>query len=135
MAVIAKMVRVMMLAPFLLVLSWWLARSERRADHQPMDSGSVKAAPHSRITIPWFALGFVLVAGIHSLGVLPAALVQAGVQLDTLLLTLAMAALGLTTHIAAVRAAGTRPLLLAMVLFGWLLGAGWLLNLWLPQWL
>jgi uncharacterized integral membrane protein (TIGR00698 family) len=136
MAVIAKMVRVMMLAPFLLVLSWWLARSERRADHQPMDSGSVKAAaPHSRITIPWFALGFVLVVGIHSLGVLPAALVQAGVQLDTLLLTLAMAALGLTTHIAAVRAAGTRPLLLALVLFGWLLGAGWLLNLWLPQWL
>jgi len=27
------------------------------------------------------------------------------------------------------------PLLLALVLFGWLLGAGWLLNLWLPQWL
>jgi uncharacterized integral membrane protein (TIGR00698 family) len=28
-AVIAKMVRVMMLAPFLLVLSMWLTRSER----------------------------------------------------------------------------------------------------------
>ena len=66
--------------------------------------------------------------------VLPAPLVQAGVQLDTVLLTLAMAALGLTTHIAAVRAAGTKPLLLALVLFGWLLGAGLLLNLWLPQW-
>lgn len=135
MAVIAKMVRVMMLAPFLLVLSWWLARSERRADALKNDSNTSKpSTQRSAITIPWFALGFVLVAGIHSLGVLPAPLVQAGVQLDTVLLTLAMAALGLTTHIAAVRAAGTKPLLLALVLFGWLLGAGLLLNLWLPQW-
>ena len=134
MAVIAKMVRVMMLAPFLLALSWWLARSERRADALQNDSSASKpSAQLSPITIPWFALGFVLVAGIHSLGVLPAPLVAVGVQLDTLLLTLAMAALGLTTHIAAVRAAGTKPLLLALVLFGWLLGAGLLLNIWVPQ--
>ena len=133
MAVIAKMVRVMMLAPFLLALSWWMARSERQA--RGTDTTASAPAAGSRITIPWFALGFVLVAGIHSLGVLPAPLVHAGVQLDTLLLTVAMAALGLTTHIAAVRAAGTKPLLLALVLFGWLLGAGLLLNLWVPQWL
>lgn len=132
MAVIAKMVRVMMLAPFLLILSWWLARSERQTGEGQADSGHATPSP---ISIPWFALGFVLVAGIHSLDILPAPLVAVGVQLDTLLLTLAMAALGLTTHIAAVRAAGTKPLLLALVLFGWLLGAGLLLNLWLPQWL
>ncbi|MEQ6433544.1 YeiH family protein [Comamonas sp. w2-DMI] len=124
-AVISKMVRVMMLAPFLLVLSMWLARSER-------GQGGEGGAGGSRITIPWFALGFVLMAGIHSLGVLPDGLVAAGVELDNVLLTLAMAALGLTTHIGAVRAAGTRPLLLASLLFVWLLVAGWALNLWIP---
>ncbi len=120
MAVIAKMVRVMMLAPFLLLLSAWWARKNAKgtADSQP--------AP---ISIPWFALGFVVVAGVNSLDLLPRSLVQFGVQLDNLLLAVAMAALGLSTHISAVRAAGTRPLLLALVLFGWLLGAGLLLNL------
>jgi len=133
MAVVAKMVRVMMLAPFLLLLSWGLARRHRQ-DPAPSGTTGTARAQRGTITVPWFALGFVLVAGIHSLGVLPAPLVQAGVQLDTVLLTLAMAALGLTTHIGAVRAAGTKPLLLAALLFAWLLGAGLLLNLGVPTW-
>lgn len=124
-AVIAKMVRVMMLAPFLLILSMWLSRSER-------NEGVNDGQPSKRITIPWFALGFVLMAGINSLGVLPKELVSAGVQLDNALLAIAMAALGLTTHIRAVRAAGTKPLILALALFIWLLVVGLLLNLWIP---
>ena len=124
-AVISKMVRVMMLAPFLLILSMWLARSER-------GQGNAGGTGGGKITIPWFALGFVLMAGIHSLGVLPDGLVATGVELDNVLLAVAMAALGLTTHIGAVRAAGTKPLLLASLLFVWLLVAGWALNLWIP---
>ena len=124
-AVISKMVRVMMLAPFLLLLSLSMARGGGR-DSQ--DHGG----PPRRIAIPWFALGFVAMAGVHSLGVLPAPVVQAGVQLDNALLAIAMAALGLSTHVSAVRAAGTRPLLLAALLFAWLLGAGLLFNRWVP---
>jgi uncharacterized integral membrane protein (TIGR00698 family) len=123
-AVIAKMVRVMMLAPFLLILSMWLSRSER--------AEGVSQGQTGRITIPWFALGFVAMAGVNSLGLLPEAVVSWGVQLDNALLAIAMAALGLTTHIGAVRAAGTKPLLLALILFAWLLVAGLLLNLWIP---
>ncbi|WP_284213012.1 YeiH family protein [Comamonas jiangduensis] len=118
-AVIAKMVRVMMLAPFLVLLSAALARSLRQAGDA------------AGISIPWFALGFVAVAGIHSLGILPDAVVRVGVELDNLLLAIAMAALGLTTHWQAVRAAGIKPLLLAAILFAWLLGAGGLLTYWL----
>ncbi len=70
-------------------------------------------------------------AGIHSLGILPDAIVRVGVELDNLLLAIAMAALGLTTHWQAVRAAGIKPLLLAAILFAWLLGAGGLLTYWL----
>ncbi len=123
-AVIAKMVRVMMLAPFLLLLALWQAREDRQ-------DGTTQATGLGGIRLPWFALGFVVVAGIHSLGVLPRPLVEWGVQLDNLLLAVAMAALGLTTHVQAVRAAGVKPLLLAALLFAWLLGAGLLFTQWL----
>ena len=123
-AVISKMVRVMMLAPFLLLLSMAVARGNR--------SSQVSYGQPRRITIPWFALGFVAMAGVNSLGVLPAAVVQVGVQLDNALLAVAMAALGLTTHVRAVRAAGTKPLLLAALLFAWLLVVGLLFNRWVP---
>jgi len=41
---------------------------------------------------------------------------------------MAMAALGLTTHFSAIRAAGTRPLLLAALLWGWLIVGGAVVN-------
>ena len=117
-AVITKMVRVMMLAPFLLGLSLLLARGRGKADGQ-----------RSKISVPWFAFGFIVMVGFNSLQVLPAPLAGTLVNLDTVLLAMAMAALGLTTHASALRQAGTRPLLLALLLFGWLLGGGLLINL------
>lgn len=122
-AVIAKMVRVMMLAPFLLLLSAFVARRLRHTSAADASAGG--------ITIPWFALGFVAMAGVNSLGILPATFTRLGVELDNLLLAIAMAALGLTTHWQAVRAAGIKPLLLAALLFAWLLGAGALFTHWL----
>ena len=116
-AVITKMIRVMMLAPFLLILSAWLGRR-----HQ---SGSTEAR---RITIPWFALGFLAMAGFNSLHWLPQTWVSWLIALDNLLLAMAMGALGLTTHFSAIRRAGTKPMLLASALFGWLLFGGTLIN-------
>jgi len=117
-AVIAKMVRVMMLAPFLVGLSALLARGRH--------AGS---GPRSKIAVPWFAFGFIAMVGFNSLHLLPARLAAALIDLDTALLAMAMAALGLTTHVSALRQAGTRPLLLAVLLFAWLLGGGLLINL------
>ncbi|WMJ68863.1 YeiH family protein [Stenotrophomonas sp. 24(2023)] len=114
-AVITKMVRVMLLAPFLVVLSLWLARGSK---------GTHDGTGKARIVVPWFAFGFVAVAGINSLHLLPAGLQAALIQADTVLLAMAMAALGLTTHVSALRQAGLKPLLLALVLFGWLLFGG-----------
>jgi len=120
-AVIAKMVRVMMLAPFLLLLSAWIAR------HRGAERAS--GARAGRVVIPWFALGFVAVAGLNSLALLPTAVVHAVTDIDTALLAMAMAGLGLTTHVSAIRKAGVRPLALAAVLFAWLVGGGLLINL------
>ncbi|MEO5686840.1 MAG: YeiH family protein [Burkholderiaceae bacterium] len=118
-AVIAKMVRVMMLAPFLVMLSAWVTRS--RGTPAP-----TQARP--RIAIPWFALGFVAVAGLHSLDVLPAATVAAANTLDVAVLAIAMAALGLTTRVSAMKAAGLAPLGLGATLFAWLVIGGGAIN-------
>jgi uncharacterized integral membrane protein (TIGR00698 family) len=119
-AVIAKMVRVMMLAPFLVVLSAYLSRSN--------DATEITQKP-GRIVIPWFALGFVAVAGLNSLALLPRAVVDAAIDIDTVMLAMAMAALGLTTHISAIRNAGIKPLALAALLFAWLICGGSAINL------
>ncbi|MEX9250987.1 YeiH family protein [Pseudenterobacter timonensis] len=117
-AVIAKMLRVMMLAPFLLILA---ARVKQLAPAG--DSGS------SKITIPWFAVLFILVAVFNSFHLLPKAAVDALVTLDTVLLAMAMAALGITTHVSALKKAGAKPLLMALLLFIWLIVGGGAINL------
>ena len=117
-AVIAKLVRVMMLAPFLVILSAWFARS-----------GTCDASqPRPPITIPWFALGFVALAGVRSLDVLPAAAIAAANTVDIALLGIAMAALGLTTRLSAMKAAGLAPLGLGAALFAWLVVGGGAIN-------
>jgi uncharacterized integral membrane protein (TIGR00698 family) len=123
-AVITKMVRVMMLAPFLAILSTVLARTGTRSNAQE-PSG---ARQSSRIVIPWFAVGFIGVAACNSLGVLPKTAVAAAVSFDTVILAMAMAALGLTTHVSAIRSAGIKPLALAASLFAWLLLGGGAIN-------
>jgi uncharacterized membrane protein YadS len=46
-----------------------------------------------------------------------------------------MSALGLTTHISAIRKAGVKPLLLAAVLFVWLIAGGAAINRLVSIWL
>jgi uncharacterized integral membrane protein (TIGR00698 family) len=116
-AVITKMVRVMMLAPLLVGLSAYLSRGDRAEASQ--------AGPTCRrISVPWFAVAFLGVVIVNSLVALPPTLLTLNNQLDTVLLATAMAALGLTTHVSAIRQAGTRPLILALVLFAWLVVGG-----------
>jgi uncharacterized integral membrane protein (TIGR00698 family) len=130
-AVITKMVRVMMLAPFLIGLSAWLARKSAgsvgghaSAAGQPAAAG---ASPR-RVTIPWFAFAFIGVVVFNSLALLPHVVVGAAIDVDTFLLAMAMGALGLTTHVSAIRRAGIKPLLLGALLFIWLVAGGALIN-------
>jgi uncharacterized integral membrane protein (TIGR00698 family) len=119
-AVITKMVRVMMLAPFLLALSFWL-----RPDAEPAVAGPARPR---RFTIPWFAFAFLAVIVLNSIVAVPAAATAAVTFLDNFLLAMAMGALGLTTQVSALYRAGGRPLALAGLLFAWLLVGGSLIN-------
>jgi uncharacterized integral membrane protein (TIGR00698 family) len=117
-AVIEKMIRVMLLAPFLLILSARLGA----------ESGADADGARPKLMIPWFAVMFIAVSLFNSLHLLPAAWVAVIVQLDTVLLATAMAALGLRTHAGAIRQAGVKPLLLALSLFAFLLVGGGAIN-------
>ena len=135
-AVITKMVRVMMLAPFLILLSGWLARDEAQ-EHAAAGAAAqgATATPGRKLTIPWFAFAFIGMVIFNSLALLPHAAVATAIDVDTFLLAMAMGALGLTTHLSAIRRAGMKPLLLGGVLFVWLVGGGALINAAVTHWM
>ena len=116
-AVIEKMIRVILLAPFLLLLSAW------------MRAKSGAAGMRSKLVIPWFAVLFLVVGAFNSLHLLPKAWVDAILLLDTALLGTAMAALGVRTQAGAIRQAGAKPMLLAALLFAFLVFGGLAINL------
>ncbi len=115
-AVIVKMARVMMLAPFLIIIGFVLSR---------MSSGGGKK---SQVLIPWFAVYFVMVSGFNSFNLLPMAVVNFINQIDTFLLTMAMAGLGIETNFAKMRNVGMKPMYLAGILFLWLFFGGYILT-------
>jgi uncharacterized integral membrane protein (TIGR00698 family) len=133
-AVITKLVRVMMLAPFLVLLSAYLARNSEEGAAETEGAALAEAAAPTtpsqswRDVIPWFALGFIAVAGFNSMAVLPHSFVSTAIDVDTLILATAMAALGVSTQVSAIRAAGIKPLGLAGLLFGWLILGGFAIN-------
>lgn len=140
-AVIAKMVRVMMLAPFLIALSAFLTREKSKniAAHQsahitssdPTQALTKNQVGHStkpKLTIPWFAFVFIGVVVLNSFAWLPKPLVEVVIESDTFMLAMAMSALGLTTHVSAMRQAGMKPILLGAILFIWLIFGGAFIN-------
>ena len=164
-ATITKMIRVMLLAPVLVVMAIMLSRARSRiaakksrteaeaafayasttADitTNSQDQAALQQAPavtKTKITIPWFAVGFLLVIclntalgsmfGVESVKDIP---LNGTIEyIDTFLLTMAMTALGTDTSLDKFKAAGAKPFLLASLLFIWLLVGGYLLALTLP---
>lgn len=111
-AVITKMLRVLMLAPVLVLVG----RLRR---------GGVRGG---QIRFPWFVLWFGAVIAAQSVVHLPRAARGHLIDGDTVLLSAAMFALGLATRWRLMKQAGTRPLLLAALIFAGLMSGGWILT-------
>ena len=115
-AVIVKLIRVMLLVPFLLIVGqWWL---KNHAEETDTDEGA------RRLTIPWFAFGFIAMVIFNSCVTLPETLHSNAVLGGQIALAMAMAALGYETRIEKLRALGIKPLILALILFVLLIGGG-----------
>lgn len=126
-ATITKMIRVMMLAPVLVIMSFVLARTRR----------GTQTEGKRKITIPWFAFGFIVVIGINSMldPIIPADILADGRDMingfDNFLLTMAMTALGAETSFDKFKQAGAKPFYLASIIYLWLLFGGYALCKWM----
>ncbi|KAB8142774.1 putative sulfate exporter family transporter [Chloroflexia bacterium SDU3-3] len=89
---LVKLVRVLMLGPVVLFFSL-----RRRAPGQKIAI--------SRL-VPWFIVGFLIMAAVRSVGLFPASLSDAVGNLSRILTVVAMAALGLEVNLPAVRRVG-----------------------------
>jgi uncharacterized membrane protein YadS len=72
---------------------------------------------HAARLVPWFLVGFLLVAAANSAGLVPRASHHALQDTALILITVALSAIGLSTDFGALRRAGHRPLLLGLVLW------------------
>jgi len=113
-AVITKMLRVLLLAPVLVIIS----RLRRNGG----------AGISQKIKFPWFVVWFGAVIVVQSLVRLPPAARTHIIDLDTVLLSSAMFALGMATRWHQLKQAGTRPLLLAAAIFAGLVSGGWVMT-------
>lgn len=123
-AVVTKMIRVMMLAPFLLILSFALTKGS--SDHSEKTSFMNRV---QQVKVPWFAFIFIAIVLLHTWVPMTASFEHSMVMLDDVLLTMAMFALGLTTHLGAIKQAGVKPLVLGAIMFAWLIVGGGLINI------
>jgi uncharacterized membrane protein YadS len=67
--------------------------------------------------VPWFLIGFVIVAAVNSAGVIPAGAHGPLQHTSVFLVAVALSAIGLSTNVGALRKAGHRPLLLGALLW------------------
>jgi uncharacterized integral membrane protein (TIGR00698 family) len=107
---IAKLSRVMLLAPVVIALGLLATR-------QPQRNGSEAQTSATRPPMPWFVLGFIALVGLNSLVAIPMEAKTWIVALTTFLLSVALAAMGLETDIRKLRAKGFRPALLGGLAF------------------
>ncbi|HEY8614360.1 MAG TPA: YeiH family protein [Roseomonas sp.] len=108
---LVKLVRVLMLGPVVLVLSLLAPRLRE----EPAAPGGVTAGdrpapgrPPLHRLVPWFIIGFLGLAGLRSVGLVPNVLLGPAAMTATALTILSMAALGLGVDVRTVARSGGR---------------------------
>ncbi len=131
-AVVVKLVRTLMIIPVSLGLAAWagrritategIATSADSATNTPLTAVPVLApVARARVNVfrlvPWFLIGFIIVAAVNSIGLIPAGAHPALSATSVFLITIALSAIGLSTDLAGFRRAGAKPLILGASLW------------------
>jgi uncharacterized integral membrane protein (TIGR00698 family) len=109
---LVKLVRVLMLGPVVLVLSL-LANGMRKetegsAPHLTLGKRSAPGRARLHQLVPWFVVGFLGLAALRSAGLVPHEALDPAATAASLLMIVAMAALGLGVNLRVVASAGAR---------------------------
>ena len=99
-ATIVKLARVALLAPVLAIITLMFPP-------QFEITGAKRAAP----TIPWFVVGFFVVAGINSTGVIPSQVSHFAADTAAIMLAVSVAATAIRSPLAEIMKTGPKPLL------------------------
>jgi uncharacterized integral membrane protein (TIGR00698 family) len=101
-AIITKLLRVAFLLPAVMGIAWWVARGGEKAGE-------------ARPTPPVFLFGFLALAALNSLGLVPGDVKAAITQISSFLIILAIGALGMKTSLLALARIGLAPVMLLVL--------------------
>ncbi|MGH7729777.1 MAG: YeiH family protein [Candidatus Eiseniibacteriota bacterium] len=118
-ATVVKLARITLLAPVVFYLGWSLR-------HRHLEAGRAKVTP-----VPWFLVLFLILAGVNSLGLVPARWLEAIRRADLWLLCVGMAGVGLQTGFSDVRSAGSRAIAAGVLQWMFLAVVAYALAIWL----
>lgn len=121
-AVIVKLTRVALLVPVAILLGSWERYRERRQEGRNAEQAGEGSnekdkmrVEWSKLPVPWFILGFLVMSGINTLGIIPAGITADMIVLAYLLLGMAMAGMGLGVDMATFSRMGKKPLLAGFI--------------------
>jgi uncharacterized integral membrane protein (TIGR00698 family) len=130
--VVVKLTRTLMIVPITIALAVLtrrrdsaVSRTAESASGEQGDDPTAKTTSSHRARrrlrlwqlVPWFLIGFLLVAGLNSLGGVPQVAHSPLSTLSLFLITMALSGIGLSTRPRQLRNAGLRPLALGAILW------------------
>ncbi|MNI17170.1 hypothetical protein D3C73_705300 [compost metagenome] len=121
MAVIVKLTRVALLVPIAIVIGLWTHRLERK------EQGDHCTTSWKSIPIPWFILGFLLLSGVNSLGLVSTSVASGIVITAYMLIAMAMAGLGLNVDLMTFKRLGLKAFAAGIIGSALLSGIGFML--------
>jgi uncharacterized integral membrane protein (TIGR00698 family) len=124
-ATVVKLTRNLAILPVLLGATWFVARTAASSAEGPTAAAGPTPSRLALVSraVPWFVVGFVVVAGLRSAGLLDVPVPGGGTLADlcstlaALLILVALAGVGMATDVRSLRAVGGRPFVLAAVMW------------------
>ncbi|MFZ5634733.1 MAG: YeiH family protein [Bacillota bacterium] len=106
MAVVTKLGRVALLIPVALVINLWFNLNDKENEQTTGWRG---------MTIPWFIFGFFGLSCLNTVGLIPEDLASIMMQASSLLLTVAMAGMGLSVDLVMFKRMGLKSLVIGVI--------------------
>ena len=108
-AVVVKLTRVAMLVPIALIIAFCKGYKQRKLE------GHSQRIGWRELPVPWFIVGFLMMSGLNTIGIIPANITVQILLIAYLLIAMAMAGLGLGVDIATFRRLGKKPFLAGLL--------------------